>query len=173
MSPRAALLAATSALGLLLARGLDGLGLLPGVTEPESVRHAALDPRWTALGLLACVGVGVLAGRLMLRSPLLALAALVLGQVGVVVALEEAARELSGAPEPAGGETGLWIATGVQLVLAVVAVTTALLVLRLVVPGLDAAMRLLDHAALLPSYRVVLVRVTHGATWGRAPPQAA
>ena len=99
MTARAALLAVTSAVGLLLARALDGLGLLPGVAEDAAVRRAALDPRWTTLGVLLALVVGAVAARVLPRSRVLAVAVLVGGQLGLVVGLEEAARSVSGAPE--------------------------------------------------------------------------
>jgi hypothetical protein len=169
MSPRGALLTAASAAGLLLARGLDGLGVLPGVDESEAVRRTALDPRWTAVGLVACLGLGQLASRLLRRSPWPAIGVLVLGQLAVVVALEEVARELSGGPE-GGGESGLWVATAAQLVLALLAVTTALLVLRLDSTPQSAPLRLLDASRRLPPYGLVLVRDAGGPPRGRAPP---
>jgi hypothetical protein len=128
MTLRAALLAATSAVGLLLARALDGLGLLPGVTEDAAVRRAALDPRWTALGVLLCLVVGAVAARAVPRSRLLALGVLVGGQIGLYVGLEEAARSIGGAPG-GGGETGLWLAVACQLLLSLLAVATSLVVL--------------------------------------------
>ncbi|HUR50516.1 MAG TPA: hypothetical protein VMZ11_00160 [Mycobacteriales bacterium] len=171
MRAPAALLATTSAAGLLLARAMDGLGLLPGVTESAAVRAAAVDPRWTALGLLGCLALGELAGRLLRRAPLLAVAVLVGGQLGLVVLLEELAREVSGAPE-GGGESGLVVAAAAQLVLAVLAVTTALLVLRLA-PPLHQALRVQPLVrGPLPPYRLVLTRAPQGRPRGRAPPSA-
>ena len=137
MTARAALLAVTSAVGLLLARGLDGLGLLPGVAEDPAVRRAALDPRWTALGVLLCLVVGLVAAAVVRRSRLLAVAVLVGGQLGLVVGLEEAARTVSAAPE-GGGETGLWVAAALQLLLGLLAVGTALVVV-LATPRLSAS----------------------------------
>lgn len=172
MSIRAALLAATSAVGLLLARALDGLGLLPGVAEDPVVRQAALDPRWTALGLLLCLVVGSVAARVLPRSRLLALAVLVGGQLGVVVALEEAARSVSGAPE-GGGETGLWLAAACQAVLALLAVTTALIVV-LAAPQLSTAtIPVSGHVeAGFPPYRVGASRPERRGWSGRGPPRA-
>jgi hypothetical protein len=172
MTPRAALLAVTSATGLLLARALDGLGLLPGVAESEAVRRAALDPRVTALGLLGCLALGLLAERLLAKRPAAAGAVLVVGQLGLVVGLEEGGRELSGAPE-GGGETGLWVAAAVQLVLAVVAVTTALVVLAFPVSPFEPTLSgWVARRAGLPPYRLV-ARLIGGGERDRAPPGAA
>lgn len=162
------LLGTTSAAGLLAARALDGLGLLPGVTESEAVRAAALDPRWTGLGVVLCVGLGVMAGRLLAR-PWLAVAVLVGGQAGLVVLLEEMAREVSGAPE-GGGESGLVVAVALQLLLAVLAVSTAVLVLALVLPLHRAPGAMGYRRAQLPAYRVVVVQASQGPPRGRAPP---
>jgi hypothetical protein len=127
MTARAALLAVTSAVGLLLARALDGLGLLPGVAEDAAVRRAALDPAWTALGVLLCLAVGALAAVVVRRSRLLAVGVLVAAQLGLVVGLEEAARSVSGAAG-GGNDTGLWVAAAGQLLLGLLAVGTALVV---------------------------------------------
>ena len=169
MRAPAALLATTSAVGLLFARALDGLGLLPGVAESPEVRAAALDPRWTALGLLGCVALGEVASRL-LRRRWLAVGVLVGGQLGLVVLLEELAREVSGAPE-GSGEGGLVVAAGVQLLLGVLAVTTALLVLRVVVALRPTTGAAAHPRAQLPAYRVVLVRAPLDRPRGRAPPR--
>jgi hypothetical protein len=165
----ATLLTTAAAAGLLAARAVDGLGLLPGVHESEPVRRAATDPLWTALGLLGCLVLGGLAARLLRRSAVLAVGLLVGGQVVVLVALEEAAREVSGAPEE-GGESGLVVAVALQLVLAVLAVTTALLVLALPRPDLRAptAERVLGRP--FPAYRVVLVGGPRSGPRGRSPP---
>lgn len=173
MSARAALLAVSSAAGLLLARALDGFGLLPGVAESEELRRAATDPRLTAVGLALCALLGVSAARLLERSPRAAMSVLVIGQQAVVVALEELGRELSGLPEPPSGETGLWVAALLQLPLVALAVTTALLVLRLVLPVAPPRVPLPTLRPLLPAYRLVLVREVPGGERGRAPPRAA
>jgi hypothetical protein len=90
--------------------------------------------------------------------------------VGLVVALEELGRELTGAPPPAGGETGLWVAAAVQVVLALVAVTTVLLLVvpvRLLAPVVGTG----TDDARLPSYRGVVLRVGRTGTWERGPPR--
>jgi hypothetical protein len=169
--PRTALLVLSSATGLLLARGLDGLGLLPGVAESEEVRRAALHPGWNGLGLLGCVLLGSAAARLLRRSPRGALALLVGGQVLLVVGLEEAARELAGVPEPPGGETGLWVAAVAQLALSLLATSTALVVLRLVAPRVSRGAAAPARGPELPPYLLVLSCVVRGAHRGRAPPR--
>ena len=170
MNLRAALLAVTSAVGLLLARALDGLGLLPGVAEVAAVRRAALDPRWTALGLLLCLLVGTLAARVLPRSRLLAVAVLVTGQLGLVVGLEEAARSVSGAPG-GGDDRGLWVAAACQLLLGLLAVGTALVVV-LARPRLSStqlpAQRLVDTG--FPPYQGWGSRAQRRGWSGRGPP---
>jgi hypothetical protein len=169
MTRSGALLTVAAGTGLLSARALDGLGLLPGVQEPEEVRRAAADPRWTTLGLLGCLLLGVLAARLLRRSAVLAVGLLVGGQVALVVALEELARELSGAPE-GGGETGLVVAVVLQLLLAVLAVSTALLVLGLARPALVPLAQLPALGPASPAYRVVPVGGPRSGPRGRSPP---
>lgn len=174
MTPRATLLAVTSAVGFLLARALDGLGLLPGVTESASVRAMALDPVWNTAGLLACIGLGVVAARLLRRAPALSVAVLVGGQVALVMTVEEGGRALSGAAPPEGGETGLWVASAVQAALVVLSVTTALLVTALVMPALAApGSPERDGKEALSSYRVVLSLAPQGGHSGRGPPVSA
>jgi hypothetical protein len=137
------------------------------------VRRVATDPRWTAAGLVGCVLLGTAAARLLSRSPRAAVSVLVLGQQAVVVALEELGRELSRAPEPAGDETGLWVAALLQLPLMALAVTTALLVLRLVPSVRACAAPVPRRRPQLPAYRLVLVREVQGGERGRGPPWAA
>jgi hypothetical protein len=173
VTARAVLLALASAAGVLLARALDGLGLLPGVVESDAIRTAATDPRWTGLGMVLCVLLGVAGARLLSRSPRAAVAVLVLGQQAVVVALEEVARELAGAPEPPGGETGLWVAALLQVPLAALAVAAALVVLRLVPPGAQPTLRPPRPGRQLPPYRLVLLHRVDARARGRAPPEAA
>ena len=170
MTPRAALLATTCAVGLLSARALDGFGVLPGVTESAALRRTVLDPRLTALGLLGCLVVGLVAAALHRVHASLAGAALVGGQVGLVVGLEELGRSLTGAPEPPGGETGLWLAVGLQLLLAVLAVTTVVL-LAPRVPRLRAVEGVQPRTARFPSYRGVDLQVVRDGTWERGPPR--
>jgi hypothetical protein len=170
MTPRAALLAVASAAGLLTARALDGFGLLPGVTESPELRRAVLDPRLTALGLAACLVVGAVAARLQRVHPALAAGAVVAGQVGLVVSLEELGRELTGAPPPAGGETGLWVAAAVQLLLALVAVTTVLL-LVLPIVGVGCGVRLGAVPTRLPSYPELALQVVERSECERGPPR--
>ena len=173
MTPRALLLAATSAVGLLVARALDGMGLLPGVTESAAVRSTALDLRWNALGLVGCGVLGAVAARLLTRAAVLSATVMVGGQVGLVVALEESGRALSGVTESGGGggETGLWVATAVQVLLVVLSLTTALLVLALVPPALTVrAWPGMVRVAGAPAYRVVLSQAPVGGKRGRAPP---
>ncbi|HUR15317.1 MAG TPA: hypothetical protein VM097_12595 [Mycobacteriales bacterium] len=171
MTLRAALLAVTSAVGLLLARALDGLGLLPGVTEDAAVRRAALDLRWTALGVLLCLLVGVVAARLLSRSRALALSALLGGQLGLVVGLEETARELNGGGKAGEGEAGLWLAATCQLVLSLLAVATALVVvLGVPRPVLGAAPGCWTGSAGFPPYRAGGSRPQRRGWSGRGPP---
>ena len=172
MTPRAALLATTCAVGLLSARALDGFGLLPGVTESAQLRRTVLDPRLTALGLVGCLLVGLVAAALHRVHASLAGAALVGGQVGLVVGLEELGRALTGAPEPPGGETGLWVAVALQVVLAVLAVTTVVL-LALRLPELRAAEGEQPRSARFPSYRGVDLQVVRNGSWERGPPPRA
>jgi hypothetical protein len=172
MTARAALLAVTSAVGLLLARALDGLGLLPGVAEDAAVRRAALDPRWTALGVLLCLAVGVVAAAVVRRSRLLAVGVLVGAQLGLVVGLEEAARSVSGAVG-GGGESGLWVAAACQVLLGLLAVGTALVVL-LATPVPSGVRRVAQRvlSAGFPPYQGWGSRAQRRGWSGRGPPVA-
>jgi hypothetical protein len=172
VTPRALLLAATSAVGLLIARALDGLGLLPGVTESPTLRATALDPRWNALGLLGCLALGAVAAKLLPRAAVLSATVLIGGQVALVMALEETGRALSGTGgSDGGGDTGLWIATSLQVLLVVLSLTTALLFLALVPPVLGVGTWSgLVRVAGASAYRVVLSQAPVGGKRGRAPP---
>lgn len=172
MTARAALLAVTSAVGLLLARALDGLGLLPGVAEDAAVRRAALDPRWTAVGVLLCLVVGAVAAAVVRWSRLLAVGVLVGGQLGLVVGLEEAARSVSGAAG-GGNDTGLWVAAVGQLLLGLLAVGTALVVV-LATPRLSGWWPSTQRALIagFPPYQGWGSRAQRKGWSGRGPPVA-
>lgn len=175
MTPRALLLGVGSATGVLASRSLDGLALLPGVHESAAVRSAVLAPGWTVASLVACLLLGHAVSRLVRPSPWLAGCALLAGQSLVLAAPELIGRAeavgTSGAPQ--GEHVGaVAAAIAVQLVLAMVTVSTAILVLRLLNPlGLRRLPRLAADAGLsAPPYLVVLKHRRGGGGGGRAPP---
>lgn len=168
VNARAALLAMGSAAGVLTGRALDGLGVLPGVHESAQVRAVALDPRWTGLGLLTCLGLGVAVQRLVARSRTVAILVLVLGQTAIL-----AAPELAGRTGPEQGEQPLVVAVAVQLLLSLLTVTTVLLALELGHRWCAACARAAvpEHRQ-LPAYRVVGSQERRGGVRGRSPPRS-
>lgn len=174
MTPRAALIGAGSAAGVLASRALDGFALLPGVHEPEAVRRAVLAPGWTVVGLLMCLLLGHLVSRLVRAAPWFAGVILVAGQL-LVLGMPELLGRV-GEAQPASGRAGehwtsLASAVGLQVLLALLTVTTALLVVNLMATTASVS-PCGSAAARLPTtpYSVVVKHRRCGGGGGRAPP---
>ena len=172
MTPGGLLLALATAAALLLSRLLDGLGVLPGVHEPGALRAELLAPGWTAVTAVAGLVLGAVAHRLRTKR-LLALAVLVGGQLGLLVGLEELVRSWSGLPEGGGGESGLWLAVVLQVLVAWAAVTVVLVTTLGCRPRPRTTWVPEAGRVTAPSYRLEEERRPVGGVGGRAPPASA
>jgi hypothetical protein len=126
LEPRVVALAAAAALAVVLGHLLDAFGLLPGVHEDAAVRAAALAP---AYDVLTIVGAAALAfgvdALLRQRLVVVACAALVAGQVGLLGLPELLGREEAGQGEQWGA---LAVAVGLQVLLSVATIAVVVAV---------------------------------------------
>lgn len=134
--PRPVVLTFAAVCAVLVGHLLDALRLLPGVHEDAAVRAASLAPSYVVVTVLGAVLLACGTDRLLSRRrPLLALVALVAGQLALLGLPEVLGREAAGQGEQWGA---LAVAVTVQAVLASGAVVTALLVEGLLARVLDA-----------------------------------